>query len=868
MSGCPSQTELNKLLNDKLSLSKRQRLDQHLAGCTDCRNQLDRLTDFDSHQSAVPTDPSPDQPELNDEDRKQIEDVIRTASQRHALSDEDTAATLNTETKQIPNTTPFTLEATDRKYKVLESIGRGATGTVFRALDEQLNRTVALKVLHPNLIHNSEARQRLNQEARALANLSHPHIVDLYEFQVPENGSPFLVMEHIEGESVQQRLSRSGSVAPKTAARIVSSIASALQHAHQQGMIHRDVKSSNILLSEPHFARITDFGLARVIDQDSQLTQEGMIAGTPAYMSPEQIVDPSSVDACSDVYSLGIVLYELLTATLPFRGTTRMTLRQVENDDPRPPRELNDMIPLDLQVICQKAIEKQPHDRYATAAEFEAELNRFSAGKPINAKPAGRLERVVKWYRRNPRVGFLWSSIAALFLLATAISWVSAYRVSSANAMLKATEQQSRINATSATKQRDIALATIRKLIVDVHGAVEELPADTTDVEQLVSRIAMDGLRQMQEAGDFDPASDIHAARGRYQLGATLLQVGELDEAEQHLQTALDIGTRLLKTKPQDEECNMTVIDTLWSLSSVDQDAEEYDDALAHMVAALSVCQNWQNLQRGPDNSNQTRVIEVQCRTYLAEAMYDADQPKSETRQELTTADQILTQLEVEEPDSDLLFFIRENLLDIQDLVDGNYENQKRKNHRATQAGLDAAIAEAAVFNEQGNVDGEESSLLDALEMMDEMDPDGFAVKFKDHRIQSALRLANIMTDQDYPDLARDYFIEVVNQFDPESDADQAEFYYSAQLGIAHSFTQQGRLKKSKREFLAFANELIEAIGTETPTKIERRYLRECLEGLFDLNGTDPAELIQINDNPELATWVSTETTKLLQAAE
>lgn len=314
-------------------------------------------------------------------------------------------------------------------YELLEEIARGGMGVIYKARQFSLGRIVAIKMIRCGDLATAEDIQRFRNEAEAVANLHHRNIVAIHEVGEHE-GQYYFSMNFIEGGSLAQ-LVRENPLPVQEAVAIVQQAAEAVQYAHERGVLHRDIKPSNILIDKNGDVLITDFGLAKRVNIDSNLTQTGQILGTPSYMPPEQAMGIQALmgPAC-DVYALGAVLYELLTARPPFAAATPIeTIQQVLDQESVSPRLLNGVIPRDLETICLKCLEKSPSQRYRTPLELAEELKRFSQGVPIVARPLGRIARCWRWCRRNPVAAVLFTGAAVLLIFVTIESlWLARQR--------------------------------------------------------------------------------------------------------------------------------------------------------------------------------------------------------------------------------------------------------------------------------------------------------------------------------------------------------------------------------------------------------------------------------------------------------
>jgi WD40 repeat protein/tetratricopeptide (TPR) repeat protein len=386
-------------------------------------------------------------------------------------------------------------------YELLEEVARGGMGIIYKARQIGLGRIVALKMVLAGQLASPAGLARFHREAEAVASLDHPHITPIYEIG-EHDGLPFFTMKFMDGGSLSPR-AHQFSDDPGAAARIVEKVARAIHYAHEHGILHRDLKPSNILLDAHGEPQVSDFGLARQMSVDSALTQSDEVLGTPSYMAPEQASGPRSrVGVAADVYGLGALLYELLTARPPFKAATSIeTLRLVVEREPSRPSGVNARLPADLETICLKCLRKEPESRYASALELAEDLRRFLAGVPILARQASTAERAWRWCRRNPALASTLGSIAVLLVAITAVSAIAAlslraernHTIENLRGSYLAQARASRLGGREGQRLRALQVlrdaAAIRPGLDARNEAIACLALPDVDVEDAVARV-------------------------------------------------------------------------------------------------------------------------------------------------------------------------------------------------------------------------------------------------------------------------------------------------------------------------------------------------------------------------------------------
>jgi tRNA A-37 threonylcarbamoyl transferase component Bud32 len=398
-------------------------------------------------------------------------------------------------------------------YEIQKELGRGGMGVVYKARQISLNRPVALKLIKAGVLADDAELRRFQNEAEAVALLDHPGIVPVYEVGEHE-GQRYFSMKLIEGGNLSEHLA-SFKDDPVAAVTLLTETAEAVQHAHLRGVLHRDLKPANILIDTEGHPHITDFGLAKRVEDDVDMTASGAILGTPAYMGPEQAAGRrGTITTATDVYGLGAIFYALLTGKAPFGGEGVIeTLDAVRSRPPEPPTKRNAKVPRDLELICLKCLEKAPADRYPTAGALADDLRRWAAGETVSVRAAGAVERLAKWARRKPTIAAAYT-LGLLTLLfgglggVAVLQWRAAARARDGEATARAIAEQALRGETTAraTAERALrgeAIARVNAESAEEAEATARATAERARDGEATARAAAEQQREKFERFDY-----------------------------------------------------------------------------------------------------------------------------------------------------------------------------------------------------------------------------------------------------------------------------------------------------------------------------------------------------------------------------
>jgi serine/threonine-protein kinase len=553
-------------------------------------------------------------------------------------------------------TFPLTLAG----YEIYQELGRGGMGLVFKARQLALDRFVALKVIRDASLAGPNQVARFRSEALAVARLHHPHIVQIYDVG-EHNGSPFLALEFIDGSSLALAL-KGMPLQGRQAAELVETLANAMHYAHKQGILHRDLKPANVLLQKTPNAisqksagdpqgtlalpadlhllssrfspKITDFGLAKRLDEEAGLTGSGQMVGTPSYMAPEQAGGKAdSVGPAVDIYALGAILYECLTGRPPFLGATALeTLEQVRDWEPAPPHLLQPKAPRDLETVCLKCLEKDPTKRYPAAEALAQDLRRFLDGVPIQARPIRAWERGLKWARRRPSLAGLLAAgiLGPVVLLAVVLSF---------NVQLaQANDEMKKALVAKEEKQRQSNESfRLARLAIDDYATKvsQDKRLQAHDLEGLRKELLRLAVNYYQEFVKQHP-DDVDVRRDRAQafqrLGRLAREMGaQKEEAIEALRKAVDIFRELQQEHPDDAEDQVRLAGGLSNLSAVCAETGQSEPAKVTLGEAIDILRQLvMNHPNEPDYqdrlagclNNQGMLYEQVDRSQLAETAY------------------------------------------------------------------------------------------------------------------------------------------------------------------------------------------------------------------------------------------------------
>lgn len=606
MQTCPQDDVLHGFLRGELADESSGDLQEHLNDCVGCQAKAEQWVDEIASPATPPSiHDATTELDLTEQHRRRIAEQIR----RHV------------EDVRHDDFSPPTRLG---DYQLLDVLGEGGMGTVYRARQTSLNRIVAVKVVSSGRFGKRSLVERFFYEAESAAKLNHPGIVPIYDVG-EASGQVYYAMAYIPGGSLSQALMQK-PYASVAAAKCLRGIALAIQFAHDHGVIHRDLKPANILLDEDGQPKVADFGLAKQIDSAASLTVTGEVLGTPSYMPPEQArVTEAEISATGDIYSLGAILFHLLTGRPPFVAVEPVdVLHQLIHDDPIRPRQLNPSIHRDLETIALKCLAKQPVHRYQSAAELIDELDRFLDHRPISARPMGPLGRSWRWCKRNPAVAGLSATVLSILLISTVVSGYfgllaqhRANELQSANDDLIRAKDDAKRSAEDATKQAslalqqaDTAMRTLELMLFDMQAPFKSDPAAQEQRRVLLNTV-LNELSRM-------PANTINESRLKRCRATAYLGLADVEMqagnssglagptgSMENYERAIALFEELLDADPDNDDYVHDLAEANWECGETYVVSHQFAQARTYFDSALKLGQRM--LQAHPDD------LSVQC---------------------------------------------------------------------------------------------------------------------------------------------------------------------------------------------------------------------------------------------------------------
>jgi len=701
-------------------------------------------------------------------------------------------------------------------YEILGELGRGGMGVVYKARQIGLNRLCALKMILAGGLASADAIARFKIEAEAIAHLQHPNIVQVYDIGEADD-CPYFSLEFVEGSNLQNKIAATPQP-PGETARLMQQICEGVHAAHQRGVLHRDLKPANVLLTKDNVPKITDFGLAkRIEEKDHGQTRTGAILGTPSYMAPEQAMGRAKdVGPAADIYSLGAVLYDMLTGRPPFRGETVMdTLNQVQKLEPLPPRDLAPKIPLDLQTICLKALQKDPKKRYATAGEMAEDFRRFLANEPILARPTPAWERGVKWAKRRPALAtaISVSSVAVISVLVFGGLWLN-----------------DRAQAAEKEKDQQADLARVEKLGREEAERLKKLADDQRDVATQQRNLAGKHFKQAQQAVD-EMLTRVGGPELRYEPRTEQVR-------QDLLKKALGFYLEFLRDRGTDPELRYDTALADLRVAYVSREFGKYEEALKHYQLALERLSELEREQPKELKYRQAVAASILERAVLWHLQNRFPESEKGYRQGL----ELLGQLVKEHPDD----------LDQQDELANSYDNlaslcvtlgrfQEAKVNYDQALGVRSALTakdpknpelrkrlvrlernRAVLFVKVGNLSEAEKSLVAARDIARALTRDVPGVPdYSSEYAESSMNLAICYRKLGKPQLAVDALHEAIALLEllktdyprtPEYHEELARAHY--ELGMVHG--EQGQVQRAHDQ-LVKALQIQERLLAEQP---------------------------------------------------